>query len=223
MRQLVSCSYCSASCRRIRKPGNCQKDATAAAVPKVGGAGLASTILFGVNFAYDNVAALDVRLQNYTGVDHDTWEYESNILYSVYQRACLRDVTVCAGVFAAERDFAVFRRFFRGPYWRQSRHNHMCIVGLRRASCVLFWRVWQVFPSDGAPDTCDCLMYSCKQVSGRVLLGIGGESLNVVTTSTAYQWCLQSSDACVGVIGKWFTNDRMGTAIGIMLAVADLV
>lgn len=46
------------------------------------------------------------------------------------------------------------------------------------------------------------------QIAGRVLFGLGGESLEVVITA---------------VIGKWFNAGTLGFAIGLQLAIARLV
>lgn len=45
---------------------------------------LACLLLFGNYYAYDNPAALNVTLGNYLGHDYDTWQYELNLLYSLY-------------------------------------------------------------------------------------------------------------------------------------------
>ena len=45
---------------------------------------LACLLLFGNYYAYDNPASLNVPLQEYLGHTYDDWQYELNLLYSVY-------------------------------------------------------------------------------------------------------------------------------------------
>lgn len=45
---------------------------------------LSSLLLFGNFYAFDNPAALNSQLQLFLGHDYDTWQYELNLLYSVY-------------------------------------------------------------------------------------------------------------------------------------------
>ncbi|KAJ3018833.1 hypothetical protein HKX48_002591 [Thoreauomyces humboldtii] len=45
---------------------------------------LTCLLLFGNYYAYDNPAALNKPLQEYLGHEYDTWQYELNLLYSVY-------------------------------------------------------------------------------------------------------------------------------------------
>ena len=45
---------------------------------------LTCLLLFGNYYAYDNPAALNIPLQAYLGDSYDDWQYKLNLLYSVY-------------------------------------------------------------------------------------------------------------------------------------------
>lgn len=137
-----------------------------------------SMLLFGNFYAYDNPAPLHIPLKEYLGHDHDTYQYEINLLYSVYSLPNL------------------FLPFIAGR-----------MVDRMDPRIVLL--MFSVLMSVG--QTIFAIGVTSKQfpvmLAGRVLLGLGGETISVIQAS---------------ITTVWFRNKELAFALGLNLCISRL-
>ena len=115
---------------------------------------LSCTLLFGNYYAYDNPAALNKPLYEYLDHDYDTYQYELNLLYSVYS---------LPNMFLPLIGGQMLDRF-------DPRKIVILFMGFVCVGQTIFSYGVQV-KSFGV------------MVIGRILFGIGGESISVVQAS----------------------------------------
>ncbi|KAH6577143.1 hypothetical protein BASA60_004222 [Batrachochytrium salamandrivorans] len=120
---------------------------------------LSCFLLFGNFYAYDIPAALNIPLRQFLGVDYDSWQYELNLLYSVYSFPNM------------------FLPFFGGQL--ADRFNTKTVLLVFSVTVC----IGQTLFSIGVSTKCFGLM-----IFGRILFGIGGESIGVIqsTITTNY-------------------------------------
>ncbi|KAJ3410766.1 hypothetical protein HDV05_003268 [Chytridiales sp. JEL 0842] len=139
---------------------------------------MACLLMFGNYYAYDIPAALNRPLQKYLDAPDDTYQYHLNLFYSLYSFP------------------NIILPFFGG--WMVDR------FGTRRVMTVL-----SIFVCVG--QLCFSLGISLKTYwimhFGRVLFGIGGESLQVAQSR---------------ITTKWFKGKELAFALGVNLSVARL-
>ncbi|TPX71065.1 hypothetical protein SpCBS45565_g01340 [Spizellomyces sp. 'palustris'] len=120
---------------------------------------LTCLLLFGNYYAYDNPAALNRPLQQYLGHDYDTWQYELNLLYSVYSFPNM------------------FLPFLGGQLVDRVDVKKVLVV-FSAVVCM-----GQTLFAVGVSSKSFGIM-----LLGRVLFGIGGESIGVVQASITTAW-----------------------------------
>ncbi|KAI8821840.1 major facilitator superfamily domain-containing protein [Fimicolochytrium jonesii] len=121
--------------------------------------GLTCMLLFGNYYAYDNPAALNWPLQKYLGHDYDTWQYELNLLYSVYSFPNM------------------FLPFLGGQLVDKFDIKKILLV-FSTIVCL-----GQTLFAIGVSTKSFPIM-----LTGRVFFGIGGESIGVVQASITTAW-----------------------------------
>ncbi|KAI9199436.1 major facilitator superfamily domain-containing protein [Polychytrium aggregatum] len=116
-------------------------------------------VLFGNFYAYDNPAALNLPLQIHLGHDYDRWQYELNLLYSVY---------ALPNMFLPFIGGVLLDRFGkqRSLLWFSS----ILVLG-------------QILFSIGVAQKSIRLM-----LVGRCMFGIGGETVGVVQSAITSTW-----------------------------------
>ncbi|KAI9096985.1 major facilitator superfamily domain-containing protein [Phlyctochytrium arcticum] len=137
---------------------------------------LTCTLLFGNYYAYDNPAALNKPLQEYLGHDYDSWQYELNLLYSVYSFPNMF-LPFLGGQLVDRLDVKKVLIFFSAIVCMG---QTLFAVGVSLKS----------FPI---------------MLLGRVLFGIGGESIGVVQAS---------------ITTAWFRGKELAFALGLNLCIA---
>ncbi|KAJ3183989.1 hypothetical protein HDU85_001840 [Gaertneriomyces sp. JEL0708] len=139
---------------------------------------LTCLLLFGNYYAYDNPAALNRPLQEYLGHDYDVWQYELNLLYSVYSFPNM------------------FLPFIGGQL----------VDRMDMKKVLLFFSVTvclgQTLFAIGVTTKWFGLM-----LMGRILFGVGGESIGVVQAS---------------ITTAWFRGKELAFALGLNLCIARL-
>ncbi|KAJ3113998.1 hypothetical protein HDU96_002642 [Phlyctochytrium bullatum] len=137
---------------------------------------LSCLLLFGNYYAYDNPAALNRPLQEYLGHDYDLWQYELNLLYAVYSLPNM------------------FLPFVGGQL--VDRHDpKKVLLGFSFIVCA-----GQTLFAIGVQQKNFATM-----VVGRVLFGIGGESISVVQSS---------------ITTAWFKKKELAFALGLNLCIS---
>ncbi|KAL2915235.1 hypothetical protein HK105_205100 [Polyrhizophydium stewartii] len=139
---------------------------------------LSCFLLFGNYYAYDNPAALNRPLCEFLGHDYDTWQYELNLLYAVYSFPNM------------------LLPFFGGQMVDRFSPQSVLLV-LSAAVCI-----GQTLFSLGVSLKSFGLM-----LAGRVLFGIGGESIGVVQSS---------------ITTSYFRNKELAFALGLNLCISRL-
>ncbi|KAJ8328300.1 hypothetical protein QVD99_000811 [Batrachochytrium dendrobatidis] len=139
---------------------------------------LSCFLLFGNFYAYDNPAALNRLLQQFLGHDYDTWQYELNLLYSVYS-------------------FPNMFLPFIGGQLADRFDPRVVLLVFSTTVCV-----GQTLFSIGVSTKCFALM-----VFGRVLFGIGGESISVIQST---------------ITTSYFKNKELAIALGLNLCISRL-
>ncbi|TPX50008.1 hypothetical protein SeLEV6574_g01162 [Synchytrium endobioticum] len=137
---------------------------------------LCCLLLFGNYYAYDCIAALNKPLQEWLGSDYDTYQYQLNLLYSVYSFPNMF-LPVLGGQLADKVDLKKVLILFS-----------------------LFVCVGQTLFALGVSTRKFGLM-----VAGRVLFGIGGESISVVQCT---------------ITTSWFRGKELAFALGLNLCIA---
>ncbi|KAJ3328786.1 hypothetical protein HDU76_009283 [Blyttiomyces sp. JEL0837] len=137
---------------------------------------LSCLLLFGNYYAYDNPAALNMPLKDYLGHTYDQWQYELNLLYAVYSFPNM------------------FLPFFGGQLVDKLDPR---VVLLSFSACVC---IGQTLFSCGVS-----LKHFGIMLVGRVLFGIGGESIAVVQSS---------------ITTSWFKNKELAFALGLNLCIS---
>ncbi|KAI9175796.1 hypothetical protein H9P43_006160 [Blastocladiella emersonii ATCC 22665] len=139
---------------------------------------LCCLLLFGNYYAYDNPSALSVQMHEYLGIPYAQFAYYLNLFYSVYSLPNV-PMTLVSG-------------------WLMDRFGtHRVLLILSVCVCVgqlvfvlgLEWKNLNVM------------------LAGRILFGIGGESVGVAQAS---------------ITTSWFRNKELAFALGINLCVARL-
>ncbi|KAJ3089839.1 hypothetical protein HK102_005377, partial [Quaeritorhiza haematococci] len=137
---------------------------------------LSCLLLFGNYYAYDNPAALNKPLQEWLGHDYDQYQYELNLMYSVYSLPNM------------------FLPFFGGQLVDRMDPKKVLLIfsGFVCLGQTLFAMGVQMkdFPT---------------MLFGRILFGIGGESISVVQAS---------------ITTSWFKNKELAFALGLNLCIA---
>ncbi|KAI8903763.1 major facilitator superfamily domain-containing protein [Gorgonomyces haynaldii] len=139
---------------------------------------LACLLLFGNYYAYDNPAALNVPLQQFLGHDYDTWQFELNMLYSVYSFPNMF-LPMLGGHLVDRYD----------PKRVLTAFSVLVVLG-------------QALYSTGVSLKLFPLM-----IFGRILFGIGGESISVVQSS---------------ITTSFFKGKELSFALGMNLCIARL-
>lgn len=139
---------------------------------------LACSLLFGNFYAYDTPAALNTELQKHLGSSDGVYQYQINLIYSVY---------ALPNMF-----LPIFGGGFMDRFGTSSLMQLLSVV-----ICVghLFFSIgvqWRSLP---------------LMIFGRVLFGIGGESLSVAQTR---------------MTTKYFRGRELALALGVNLSVARL-
>lgn len=139
---------------------------------------LACMVMFGNFFAYDLPASLNNPLQKYLGSEDESYQYQLNLFYSLYSLP------------------NVILPFFGG--WLVD------VFGTRRLMVILSSLVCigQLLFSVGVSLKAFWIMHL-----GRILFGVGGESLGVAQTR---------------MTTKWFKGKELAFAMGVNLSVARL-
>ncbi|KAJ3276236.1 hypothetical protein HDV01_005684 [Terramyces sp. JEL0728] len=160
---------------------------------------LSSLLLFGNFYAFDNPAALNSQLQGFLGHDYDTWQYELNLLYSVYS----------------------FPNMFL-PFLGQLIDRYDTRYVLLVLSSVIC--IGQTIFAFGVTTRDFNLM-----LIGRTLFGIGGECVSVVQASITTTWFQGKELAfalgmnlCIGRLGSMLnsvSSPRISSALGILSAI----
>lgn len=139
---------------------------------------LACLLLFGNYYAYDNPAALNRPLQAFLGHDYDTWQYELNLMYAVYSFPNMF-IPLIGGSLMDKAD----------PAW--------VLLGFSTVVCL-----GQSLFALGVTLKSFSLM-----LLGRILFGIGGESISVAQAS---------------ITTSWFKGKELAFALGLNLCIARL-
>ncbi|KAI9356236.1 major facilitator superfamily domain-containing protein [Zopfochytrium polystomum] len=139
---------------------------------------LSCFLLFGNFYAYDNPAALNKPLQEFLNHHYDRWQYELNLLYSVYS---------FPNMFLPLIGGQLVDRFDTRK------------VLLAFSACVC---IGQTLFAVGV----SIRSYSVM-VFGRILFGIGGESVSVVQSS---------------VTTSWFKGKELAFALGLNICISRL-
>ncbi|KAI8593757.1 major facilitator superfamily domain-containing protein [Geranomyces variabilis] len=137
---------------------------------------LTCLLLFGNYYAYDNPAALNTPLREYLGHDYDTWQYELNLMYAVYSFPNMF-LPFIGGTLVDRLDVKKVLLFFS------------VVVCLGQTLFAVGVSV-KNFP---------------VMLIGRVLFGIGGESIGVVQAS---------------ITTAWFRGKELAFALGLNLCIA---
>ncbi|KAI8844171.1 major facilitator superfamily domain-containing protein [Chytridium lagenaria] len=126
--------------------------------------------------AYDNPAALNKPLQEYLGHDYDLWQYELNLLYAVYS-------------------FPNMFLPFIGGQLVDRLDTRFVLLGFSICVCVgqTLFSIGVSYKSFGT------------MLVGRVLFGIGGESISVVQSS---------------ITTSWFKKKELAFALGLNLCIS---
>ncbi|KAJ3324432.1 hypothetical protein HDV06_006843 [Boothiomyces sp. JEL0866] len=161
---------------------------------------LSSLLLFGNFYAFDNPAALNSQLQLYLGHDYDTWQYELNLLYSVYSFPNM------------------FLPFLGGQLIDRFDSRYVLLV-LSSVICI-----GQTIFALGVTTRDFNLM-----LIGRTLFGIGGECVSVVQASITTTWFQGKELAfalgmnlCIGRLGSMLnsiSSPRISSALGLLSAI----
>ncbi|RKP03757.1 hypothetical protein CXG81DRAFT_16726 [Caulochytrium protostelioides] len=161
---------------------------------------LSCMLLFGNFYAYDNPAALNRALQTWLGHDYDVWQYELQTLYAVYSFPNM------------------FLPFFGG----------MLVDHFEPRRVLLFFStivcIGQTIVALGVAAKSFPVM-----LGGRILFGIGGETISVVQASITTGWFHQKElsfalglNLCISrfgsVVNDWL-SPRIETALGVPSAV----
>jgi hypothetical protein len=138
---------------------------------------LACMLLFGNYYAFDNPAALNRPLQEYLGHDYNVWQYEINLMYSVYSFPNMF-IPLIGGQLLDRMN----------PVW--------VLLGFSGIVCL--------------GQTLFAIGVSCKwfalMLFGRILFGIGGESISVAQAS---------------ITTSWFKNKELAFALGLSTSSLD--
>ncbi|KAJ3110386.1 hypothetical protein HDU96_006652 [Phlyctochytrium bullatum] len=139
---------------------------------------MACLIMFGNYYAYDLPAALNKPLQDFLNEEDDAYQYQLNLFYSLYSLPNI--VLPFLGGFLLD------------------------VFGTRRLMTILSALVClgQIFFSIGVSTKSYFIMHL-----GRVMFGVGGESLSVAQTR---------------ITSKWFKGKEIAFALGVNLSVARL-
>ncbi|TPX30584.1 hypothetical protein SmJEL517_g05879 [Synchytrium microbalum] len=137
---------------------------------------LSCLLLFGNYYAYDLIAALNRPMQEWLGSDYDTYQYQLNLLYSVYSFPNM------------------FLPFLGGQLVDKVDSKKVLIL------FSLFVCIGQTIFAIGVSSRQFGLM-----VLGRILFGIGGESISVVQAS---------------ITTSWFKGKELAFALGLNLCIA---
>ncbi|ORX83756.1 MFS general substrate transporter [Basidiobolus meristosporus CBS 931.73] len=140
--------------------------------------GLSALSLTGNYYAYDMPAALNGQLMEYLGSNYDHWQYQLALMYVVYSIP------------------NIFLPFAMGPLIDKhgARKSFLALSGVVICGQLLFTvgLVMRMFP---------------LVLMGRLILGVGGESLGIAQARITYHW---------------FNAKELGFALGINLCFARL-
>ncbi|RKO91331.1 major facilitator superfamily domain-containing protein, partial [Blyttiomyces helicus] len=120
---------------------------------------LSCTLLVGNYYAYDNPAALNLPLKRYLDHDYDSWQYELNLLYAVYSFPNM------------------FLPFLGGQLVDRFDPRKILLIF---SSIVCLGQT--LFAIGVSTKNFGLMLF------GRVLFGIGGESISVVQSSITSTW-----------------------------------
>jgi MFS family permease len=137
---------------------------------------LSCWLLFGNYYAFDNPSALNRQLMVWLGSDYDTYQYQLNLLYSVYSFP-----NVVLPLFAGN----LMDRF--GTHRLLLLFSLLVLLGQGMFALGVQWKAFV------------CML------TGRVIFGLGGESLTV---------------AQARLVTEWFRGKELALAIGLNLSVA---
>ncbi|TPX57857.1 hypothetical protein PhCBS80983_g03535 [Powellomyces hirtus] len=137
---------------------------------------LTCLLLFGNYYAYDNPAALNRPLMEYLGHDYDTWQYELNLLYAVYSFPNMF-LPFIGGQLVDRMDVKKVLLFF----------SVVVCLGQTLFAIGVTMRSFGVM------------------LLGRILFGIGGESIGVVQAT---------------ITTAWFRGKELAFALGLNLCIA---
>ena len=139
---------------------------------------LACSLLFGNYYAYDNPAALNISLQQFLGHSYDDWQYELNLLYAVYSFPNM------------------FLPLLGGQLIdRYPPHRILIIFSLIITVGQTIFSIGVTFKSFPT------------MIIGRILFGIGSESVSVIQSS---------------ITTMFFKDKELAFALGMNIAIARL-
>ncbi|KAI8614330.1 major facilitator superfamily domain-containing protein [Chytriomyces sp. MP71] len=149
---------------------------------------LTCSILVGNYYAYDTPAALNIPLQKYLGVDYEAWQLQINLLYSAYS---LPNTVLpfLSGIFIQSYGSASILVF--------------C------SSSVLFGQL--IFLLGLIMKSFPILLI------GRVIFGIGGESVSVCQSCIVADWFGSSSQVSFA-LGLTLTISRLGSVLNSIMS-----
>lgn len=137
---------------------------------------LSCWLLFGNYYAFDNPSALNRQMMHWLGSDYDTYQYQLNLLYSVYSFP-----NIILPLFAGN----LMDRY--GTHRLLLLFSFLVLIGQGFVAIGVQWKSFGVM------------------LLGRVIFGLGGESLTV---------------AQARLVTEWFRGKELALAIGLNLSVA---